>query len=118
MVDGGTQTDERGELNERLVARTLQAGLAVGLSLMTAGWLVDVATVGLRPDAVRFGDFLHPMSLGTRLGALGVLALGLTPASRVTLLVVLWARERDWRFVGVAATVLVVLTAALFAGVG
>lgn len=109
---------ERTGRDDRLVERTLQAGLAIALGLMLAGLLVDAGTGALDARPVRLGALASPMPLGTRLVALGVLALGLTPASRVVLLVMLWTRERDWRFVVVAAVVLAVLAVALFAGAG
>jgi len=109
---------ERTGRDDRLVERTLQVGLAIGLGLMLAGLLVDAGSGALDARPVRLGALGASMPLGTRLAALGVLALGLTPASRVVLLVMLWGRERDWRFVAVAGVVLAVLAAALFAGVG
>ena len=110
--------ERRSSSDERLVARTLQAGLAVGLALMLAGVVIAVATGAVEAEPVRLRELTAPLPLGTRLAGLGVLALGLTPGMRVLLLVVLWARERDWRFAAVAATVLAVLTASLLAGVG
>ncbi len=50
--------------------------------------------------------------------ALGVLVLAATPAFRVLALLVLWSRERDWRFVGVAAAVVVTLSVAVVIGHG
>lgn len=44
---------------------------------------------------------------------LGLLLLILTPAARVALTVVLFALQRDWAFVAIAATVLLLLTLGL-----
>jgi len=43
----------------------------------------------------------------------GVVVLALTPVARVLVLIGLWVRERDWRFVAVAGVVLVVLGVAV-----
>ena len=50
--------------------------------------------------------------------ALGVLVLAATPLFRVLALVVLWTRERDWRFVVVALLVVATLSMAIVVGHG
>jgi uncharacterized membrane protein len=47
---------------------------------------------------------------------LGILALGLTPAVRVLVLAAVWAHQRDWRFVAVAAVVVMTLAVATVLG--
>ena len=85
---------------------------------MLAGAVVRLASGSPGSESVRLRELASPLPLASRLSALGVLALGLTPAVRVLLLLSLWLRERDWRFAAVAAIVLAVLTASLLAGVG
>jgi uncharacterized membrane protein len=50
--------------------------------------------------------------------AIGVLVLALTPIVRVAALVFIWVRERDWRFVAVAAFVMTMLVVSILAGRG
>ncbi|HEY6460058.1 MAG TPA: DUF1634 domain-containing protein, partial [Polyangiaceae bacterium] len=97
-------------------AGTLRVGLAVALSLLLAGWILDLASGSHAEPAVALGKLTTHLPLGLRLGALGVLALAVTPASRVLLLLYLWTRERDWRFAAVAATVAAILVAAVLLG--
>jgi uncharacterized membrane protein len=47
-----------------------------------------------------------------------VTVLALTPAVRVLALVVLWWKERDWRFVAVALAVVMTLGCGFFLGKG
>jgi uncharacterized membrane protein len=49
---------------------------------------------------------------------LGLLALISTPALRVAVLALAWAREREWRFAGVAIAVLALLALGMVLGVG
>jgi len=55
---------------------------------------------------------------GLVLSTLGVLVLALTPALRVLAVMLIWWRERDWRFVGVAVAVVATLAVGLMLGRG
>lgn len=97
----------------------LRAGLAIAAVLMLTG--VISAFVGnplptgvWRPTEV-FGSG-QPLSL--RLSGLGILVLAATPAFRVVTLIMLWIRERDWKYVAVAVVVAVVLLLAIAVGGG
>jgi uncharacterized membrane protein len=46
----------------------------------------------------------------------GIVILAITPALRVLALLLLWVRERAWRFVATSALVLILLGVALVAG--
>ncbi|GMU63550.1 MAG: DUF1634 domain-containing protein [Myxococcales bacterium] len=97
----------------------LRGGLAVAVVLMVVGLVVQVASGEVAAPGVPLRALVGTgVSPGTRLMGLGVLALGLTPGLRVVLLLVLWARERDWRFVGVAALVVMTLAVSLALGGG
>lgn len=101
------------------VQRLLQSGLALSALLMAAGLLLQLASGVRGAESVKMFEVASaPVSLGQRLMALGILVLAFTPVFRVLMLVALWIRERDWRFVGVALAVVVVLAAAIAAGGG
>ncbi len=103
---------------QRIIRLLLRGGLAVAVVSMALGLTLKIASGSRRSAAVELfslGDAGSPADL---LMALGVLALALTPAFRVLALVVLWAREHDWRFVGVAVAVIVTLGVAVIVGHG
>jgi uncharacterized membrane protein len=109
--------DAASALEQRLIQRVLRTGLVVAVVLMLAGLVVR--TVEGRTDAPRLPLFhLFDGDPGLVLSGVGVLVLALTPAFRVAVLLGLWIREKDFRFVGVAVAVLITLTAALVAGRG
>jgi len=101
------------------VQRLLQIGLGIAAAFMLAGLIVELAAGGHHSEPVKLNDIFHAsLGLGERLMALGVLVLAMTPAMRVLMLVVLWLRERDWRYVAIACTVVVTLGFALALGGG
>jgi uncharacterized membrane protein len=102
----------------RVIQWVLRGGLAASVVLMLAGFALKMAGGDASAPAVPIDAVLAPLDLADRLMVLGVLILGLTPAARVLALVGLWARERDWRFAGVAVTVLAVLAVAALLGRG
>ena len=101
-----------------VVHHLLRGGLAVAIVLMTAGLVVKLASGDHRDQTVKLLGLQHAPSLGDSLMGAGILALGLTPALRVVVLAVVWIRERDWRFVGVALAVVATLTTAVLLGGG
>jgi hypothetical protein len=97
----------------------LRGGLGLAAALMAAGLVVRVATGAVDAPGVPLPSlFGAGLPLGDRLMGLGALLLGLTPTLRVLTLVGLWTKERDWRFAGVAALVVVTLGVALALGAG
>jgi uncharacterized membrane protein len=87
--------------------------------LMIAGVALKVATHDLAAPAVEMLSLWRArLGAGDRLMGCGILALALTPAARVLILLGLWARERDWRFVAVAGVVVVTLAIAVAVGGG
>jgi uncharacterized membrane protein len=107
------------QAERRDVQWLLRAGLAIAAALMLAG--VVSALVGSPPPAgawrpaEAFGSG-QPFSL--RLSGLGILVLAATPAFRVVTLIMLWIRERDWKYVAVAVVVAIVLLLAIALGGG
>lgn len=97
----------------------LRGGLALAVVLMTVGFAVRLAAGETAAPGVSLTQVLRgDASRGDWLMGLGALVLGLTPGLRVLTLLVLWTRERDWRFVGVAALVVVTLAVSLALGAG
>jgi hypothetical protein len=97
----------------------LQTGLVIATLLMTAGVVIKGLSGNFNAPAVGLFDLFRPeLSLGDRLMAIGILALAATPAFRVVALLLLWFRERDWRFVAVAAIVMATLALAISLGGG
>lgn len=102
----------------RVVRTVLRAGLGVSSALLVAGLVVIAITGQGRAPAVPLLHIFAEHDSGVLLAALGVLVLALTPMVRVVALVVLWSRERDWKFVAVAVAVVLVLAAAVMLGGG
>jgi len=100
-----------------LVQALLRTGMGASLVLMASGLATKLVThdVGA-PHVGLFGILGSKLSWGDRLMAMGILVLALTPAFRVLALLILWIRERDWRFVIVAAIVLFALCVAISLG--
>jgi uncharacterized membrane protein len=105
-------------LVRRIVQWLLRLGLAISFALMASGFVMKLATGDHRSVSVRLFELNRSMRTGDRLMALGILVLAATPAFRVLSLVVLWAWERDWRFVAVALVVMLTLVAAVVIGHG
>lgn len=98
-----------------MVERLLQGGLLVGALLMATGLAWAVAT-GPVARPIPLGSLFREGTAPDRLMALGVLALALTPISRVVALVLMWRAEGDYRFVATGMTVVVVLAIAVLLG--
>jgi hypothetical protein len=97
----------------------LRSGLGLAMGLMAFGSAVRIASGEAAAPGVSLEQLLRgDAPRGDWLMGLGVLVLGLTPGLRVLTLLVLWTRERDWRFVVVAALVVVTLGVSLALGVG
>lgn len=101
----------------RDVQLLLRIGLGTGAVLMAAG-LVAALVSGPTPVLpLQIGGLWHrDTALPVRLCAIGILVLAATPAVRVIALIVLWVRERDWKYAAVAVTVAAVLTLAVALG--
>jgi uncharacterized membrane protein len=105
-------------LVRHVVQWLLRIGLAISFVLMTVGLVMKLATGDQHSASVRLFELGRSMRTGDRLMAMGILVLAATPALRVVSLVVLWAWERDWRFVTVALVVVLTLASAIAIGHG
>lgn len=110
-------TDARTE--RRDVKALLRIGLGTGAALMAAGLVAALASGPLPSQPLHVAALWHgELALSTRLCGLGILVLSATPAFRVIALIVLWTRERDWKYAAVAVSVAVVLALAIALGGG
>lgn len=104
----------------------LLGGVAIAASLLLAGLASSLVAAAhdrapALEDLFRHGALLNPSSLvrgvlrGSPMALIqaGVLALILTPVLRVAATVVLFAAERDWRFVAITSAVLAMLALGL-----
>ena len=113
-----TATDAS-RVERRSVQFLLRAGLALSGALMAAGFALQFAQGALRSQGFAPRDLLvASLPLGERLMGAGILVLAATPAVRVLALLLLWTRERDFRFVAVALAVIATLAAAIALGGG
>ena len=106
---------------EASLARVLQVGTYVSMALITVGTVLMVINGGSPMDAAPLLDLgrIPADILGGRpegflwLGVLGVLA---TPMLRVVAALIGFARAGEWRMVGVAAAIVIVVAAGIAAG--
>lgn len=115
----GPDRSEARRRRRRSILVLLRGGLVVAVTLMSLGFLASVASGDMTAHVVRISDLpAGGIDLGDRLMGLGVFVLALTPAGGVLALLLLWLKERDWRFAGVAAGVTVLLVVAALVGHG
>ena len=121
----GAELTDKDKIEEALAERDhkrvqllLRAGLALSTALMAVGLVLRLALGERGSPPLRLFELGSAPDLGLLLIGLGILALAMTPALRVLALVVIWARERDWRFVGVAVAVTLTLALSLAIGKG
>jgi uncharacterized membrane protein len=96
----------------------LRLGLVASSLLMLGGLILRAADHETGSPAAPLFRLLRPGDVGSSTMAIGVLVLALTPIVRVAALVFIWVRERDWRFVAVAAFVMTMLVVSILAGRG
>lgn len=97
----------------------LRLGLSFAAALMLVGLALKIASADYSAPNVSIGGILTgALDRADQIMGLGILILSLTPVFRVVMLVFLWIRENDWRFVGVAILVLAVLILAMSLGGG
>jgi uncharacterized membrane protein len=108
--------DHPPDSTRRMVGGLLRGGLLLGTLLMATGLVLAFAEGRLEAHAVTLGQIPGMLEHGrpSALMAAGVLVLLATPIARVLLLVVLFARERDFRFAVVAAGVATLLVLGAF----
>lgn len=96
----------------------LRGSLAVSAALMIVGLAIWISSGRASAPAVMPGRLFSRLDAGARLMLAGIALLSVTPALRVVALLLLWIRERAWRFVATSAVVLLLLAVALLAGGG
>jgi uncharacterized membrane protein len=101
-----------------VIAAILRGGLVVSALLLGAALVAELVSGERRTPAVKMFHLGSAPTVADLLGAIGLLVLALTPVVRVLSLVYLWTRERDWRYVLVSVTVVIVLGAAIALGGG
>jgi len=88
----------------------LQSGLFISMLLMVIGLSINIFAGHIEAVSIPMFELMsESLSLGNRFLGFGVLVLALTPAFRVVTLTVLWAQEKDWKFVGISLLVLLAL---------
>lgn len=102
-------------LSQRWVQRALQLGLVMSVLLMLAGLALHLMSGQIPVLAIPLFE-MPQFTLADRLLALGVLILALTPVVRVLTLGLLWSKQKDWKFAGIAAVVLAVLVVSILLG--
>jgi uncharacterized membrane protein len=103
---------------QRFVQWVLRAGLVVACGAFVVGLVLAIATGEHAAEPVRLAKVFAADTLADRCLAIGLVVLAFTPVVRVMSLVVIWAIERDRRFVIVGLVVIAVLAAAMFGGHG
>ena len=109
----------RTRLVNATVQRVLVAGLTVAAVLMLAGLAVVLAGhLAVPHDVLKLAPALRRAVRmhGDGLLTLGLLMLILTPFLRVVGTALVFAWERDWRYVAITLLVLAVMIAGLFIG--
>ena len=120
---------DRGGGIDTLLAYVLRAGVLAAAILVVSGGIIYLSThwhtaaaydvfrgqpPELRSIAGAFGS--ARALTGEGLIELGLLLLIATPIARVALSVILFARQRDWLYVGITLLVLALLSYSLLAG--
>lgn len=88
---------------DRVLARVLHIGAVSGFFVMAAGAVAHILFDG---------------PIAARLEVAGVLILLITPVARVFVAMVLFFREKDWRYGWISAGVLLILLLGSLLGIG
>jgi uncharacterized membrane protein len=102
----------------RFIQILLRATLTLSALLMLVGLSIWSGSHQAAAPAVKPGQLFSGLDQGDRLMLAGIVVLAITPALQVLALLLLWVRERAWRFVATSGLVLVLLGIAFWAGGG
>ena len=102
----------------RFIQLLLRGSLLVSAALMMIGLVMRITSGRTSSPTVTPGQLFAQIDTGTRFMLAGIVLLAVSPALRVVALLLLWIRERAWRFVATSALVLILLAVALWAGGG
>jgi len=115
------RNESRGDPLGRLVHWTLLGGVMASAALLICGLSMMFAQGPPRVDAMHGFGRLIPRALageGIAIVNLGLIALMLTPASRVVVLTIAWATRRQWRMAAIGSTVAALLAFSVALGAG
>jgi uncharacterized membrane protein len=101
-----------------IIERVLRFGLGAASSLMLVGLILRAVEHETGAPPAPLGHLVRAGDTGSSVTAIGILVLAITPIARVVGLAILWAKERDWRFVAVALSVLAMLGVSIYVGKG
>jgi uncharacterized membrane protein len=110
-------SEEESDYLHAAVGWVLRGGLLISVLLLAGGMALRLASGESDAPPVRLWD-LQAGDFGLTLTTLGILVLALTPGLRVLALVVLWWRQKDFRFVAVALAVAATLITGALLGRG
>ncbi|MFN2489271.1 MAG: DUF1634 domain-containing protein [Actinomycetota bacterium] len=102
----------------RFIQILLRTSLGVAAALMSVGLIVWTASGQVTARAATPDRLFSTLDTGDRLMLGGIALLAIAPALRVLALLVLWLRERAWRFAATSALVVILLGIALWVGRG
>jgi uncharacterized membrane protein len=89
--------------NRRAIKILLQSGLFLSTMLMFSGVFLSFYQGHSQILKLEMGQLFSPTTpLADRFLVWGIFTLALTPVLRVLALIVLWLRERDWKFVAIS----------------
>lgn len=101
----------------RIVAGVLRGGVTAAGVLLAAGLLLGAVSGATNAPALHLSDlFASEQPLHTRLELAGILVGAATPGAGVLTLIGTWIRERDWRAVATASTVIAILIVGMVIG--
>lgn len=102
-------------MNRKAIQFLLQGGLVLSILLMLSGVFLNIYQGHNTILNMGMSDlFSDSTSFANRLLLWGIFFLALTPVFRVIALVLLWIKEKDWKFVAVAVFVLITLSISIF----
>lgn len=94
--------------HQMIVKWLLAGGLGSSVVLMVIGLIFN--GMDDQFEVFRMTDFWNPLvSWPQKMMGWGILILAMTPILRVMLLMLLWARRKDWTYFSVSVVVLVTL---------
>lgn len=118
--EGNAAHDDPARTTELMVSFVLRSGVIVSAAVIIAGLVLLVyhGLAGLQGGIATAFNFPHTFGAVfagvAKLDPVSVISLGLllmiiTPVTRVAVSIIAFAMERDWRYVGITALVLLVL---------
>lgn len=109
--------------DRRWVQGLLRGGLGLAVLLMLMGIGMHLCQIlnqtPMTAVRIQLSDLTDSsVQIADRLLGWGIFVLAVTPAVRVVMLMLLWAKERDWKYAGVSLFVLMTLALSVILGKG